>query len=70
MIQHPGAAAGGAFVIMPLAAIKSTITPPAPTPVNEILLSGRSIDHTRLTAVVRHTLPDALITFRSDVPRH
>jgi putative ABC transport system permease protein len=63
----PALPAGGAFVIMPLAAIKSTITPPAPTPVNEILLTGGSIDHTRLTAVVRHTLPDADMTFRSDV---
>ena len=52
---------------MPLAAIKSTITPPAAIPVNEMLLTGGSIDQARLTAVVRHALPDAVTTFRSDV---
>ena len=31
---------GGAFVIMPIAAIKSTATPPVPTPVTEMLLNG------------------------------
>jgi putative ABC transport system permease protein len=63
----PALPAGGAFVIMPLAAIKSTITPPEPIPVNEILLTGGSIDQAQLTAVVRHTLPDGVVTFRSDV---
>jgi len=63
----PALPAGGAFVIMPLAAIKSTVTPPAAIPVNEMLLTGGSIDQARLTAVVRHTLPDAVTTFRSDV---
>ena len=63
----PALPGGGAFVIMPLAAIKSTITPPAAIPVNEMLLTGGSIDRARLTAVVRHTLPDAVTTFRSDV---
>jgi putative ABC transport system permease protein len=63
----PALPAGGAFVIMPLAAIKSTITPPAPTPVNELLLTGGSIDQAQLTAVVRHALPDAVVTFRSRV---
>jgi putative ABC transport system permease protein len=63
----PALPAGGAFVIMPLAAIKSTVTPPAAIPVNEMLLTGGSIDQARLAAVVRHTLPDAVTTFRSDV---
>jgi putative ABC transport system permease protein len=63
----PALPGGGAFVIMPLAAIKSTTTPPAPIPVNEMLLTGGSIDRARLTAVVRRTLPDGVVTFRSDV---
>jgi putative ABC transport system permease protein len=63
----PALPGGGAFVIMPLAAIESTITPPVPAGVNEMLLTGGSIDQARLTAVVRHTLPDGVTTFRSDV---
>jgi putative ABC transport system permease protein len=63
----PALTAGGAFVIMPLAAVRSTITPPEPVPVNEMLLTGGSIDQAQLTAVVRHTLPDGVVTFRSDV---
>jgi putative ABC transport system permease protein len=59
----PALPAGGAFVIMPLAAIKSAVTPP----VNELLLTGGSINQARLAAVVRHTLPDAVVTFRSGV---
>ena len=63
----PALPGGGAFVIMPLAAIKSAITPPEPVPVNEMLLTGGSIDRARLTAVVRHALPGGVATFRSDV---
>jgi putative ABC transport system permease protein len=63
----PALPAGGAFVIMPLAAVKSAITPPEPVPVNEMLLAGGSIDQARLTAVLRHALPDATAAFRSDV---
>ena len=63
----PALPAGGAFVIMPLAAIKSAITPPEPIGVNEMLLTGGSIDRARLTAVLRHALPGADATFRSDV---
>jgi len=63
----PALPGGGAFVIMPLAAITSAIAPPRPPPVNEMLLTGGSIDHAQLTAVVRHTLPDGVVTFRSDV---
>jgi putative ABC transport system permease protein len=63
----PALPAGGAFVIMPLAAIKSAITPPVPIPVNEMLLTGGSIDRARLTAVLRHALPDGAVAFRSDV---
>ena len=63
----PALPAGGAFVIMPLAAIKSATTPPEPAPVNEMLLTGGSIDRARLTAVLRHVLPGGVATFRSDV---
>ena len=51
----PALPGGGAFVIMPVAAIRSTATPPVPTPINEMLLNGGSIDHARLSAVVRRT---------------
>ena len=63
----PALPAGGAFVIMPLAAIKSAVTSPEPIPVNEMLLTGESIDRARLTTVLRHALPDGVATFRSDV---
>jgi putative ABC transport system permease protein len=63
----PALPGGGAFVIMPLAAIKSTITPPEPAGVNEMLLTGGSIDHARLTAVVQDTVPGGVTTFRSDI---
>ena len=62
----PALPGGGAFVIMPLAAIKSTATPPTPTPIDEMLLTGGSIDHARLAAVVQHMLPGGVTTFRSD----
>ena len=65
---QPGAlAAGPAFVIMPLAAVKSAETPPGPVLANEILLTGRAIDRGQLTAVVRSSLSGAEVTFRSDV---
>jgi hypothetical protein len=63
----PALPGGGAFVIMPLAALKSTITPAEPVPVNEILLTGGSIDRARLAAVVQHTLPGAVTSFRSEI---
>jgi putative ABC transport system permease protein len=63
----PALPAGGAFVIIPLAAIKSASMPPDPAPVNEMLLTGGSIDYAQLTAVVRHTLPDGVVTSRSGV---
>jgi putative ABC transport system permease protein len=63
----PALPAGGAFVIMPLAAVKSAVTPPQPAGVNEMLLTGGSIDRARLTAVLRQALPGGAATFRSDV---
>jgi putative ABC transport system permease protein len=63
----PALPAGGAFVIMPLAAIKSASTSPGPAGVNEMLLAGGSIDRARLAAVLRHALPGGVATFRSDI---
>jgi len=63
----PALPAGGAFVIMPLATIRSTVTPPEPIPVNEMLLTGGSIDRACLATVLRHALPDGVTTFRSDI---
>ena len=63
----PALPGGGAFVIMPLAAIKSTINPPEATPVDEMLLAGESIDRAQLNAVARRTVPGVVVTFRSDV---
>jgi putative ABC transport system permease protein len=63
----PAFPGGGAFVIVPLAAIRSTATPPAPTPTNLVLLNGGSIDHAQLSAVVTHLLYGGTVSFRSDV---
>jgi putative ABC transport system permease protein len=67
LASTPALPAGGAFVIMPLAAVKSTLTPPEPAPVNEMLLAGGSIDQARLTALVRREVAGGDVTFRSDV---
>lgn len=53
----PGWPVGGPFLIMPLAALKVTSTPPAPVPVTELLLIGPDIDRARLTAVMDADLP-------------
>jgi putative ABC transport system permease protein len=63
----PALPGGGAFVIMPQAALKSTVTPTEPVPVNEMLLTGGSIDQARLIALVQHTMPGAVTSFRSDI---
>ncbi|HEY1667904.1 MAG TPA: hypothetical protein VGG54_19635 [Trebonia sp.] len=63
----PALPGGGAFVIMPLAALKSTVTPPGPVPVNEMLLTGGSIDQARLIALVQHAMPGAVTSFRSEI---
>ena len=63
----PALPGGGAFVIMPVAAIKSTATPPVPTPVTLMLLNGGSIDHARLSAVASRLLFGGTVTYRSDV---
>ncbi len=56
-----------AFVIIPRSALHSFAVPPAPVPVNELLLTGAGIDRARLAAVVRDMIPDGGVTFRSDV---
>jgi putative ABC transport system permease protein len=56
----------GAFVVMPLSALHSDVTPPVPIPVNELLLTGSGIDRARLAAVVRKMIPGGVTTFRSD----
>jgi putative ABC transport system permease protein len=63
----PALPGGAAFVIMPIGAITSTATPPVPTPFDEMLLAGGSIDQAQLTAVVQRMLPGGVATFRSDV---
>ena len=63
----PGLPGGGAFVIIPASAIHSTATPPGPVPVNELLLTGASIDQARLAAVLREQVPGAVATVRSDI---
>jgi putative ABC transport system permease protein len=64
----PALPAGGEFVILPLAAIHSTATPPEPTPalVNELLLTGTGIDGARLTALANDVAPGSDVTLRSD----
>jgi putative ABC transport system permease protein len=64
----PGWPAGGAFLIMPLAALKSTATPPVPVPLTELQLSGTDINRVELDNALQRDLPpgwSALL--RSDV---
>jgi putative ABC transport system permease protein len=63
----PAFPGSSAFVIMPVAAIRSTATPATPIPVNEMLLNGGSIDQAQLAKIVQRTLFGATVTFRSDV---
>ena len=64
----PALPANNAFILMPLAAMKSSATPPTAIAVNEMLLTGSGIDRARLTAVVgqeKYLCPAACVTFRS-----
>jgi putative ABC transport system permease protein len=64
----PGWPAGGAFLIMPLAALTSTAVPPVQVPVIELQLTGAGIDQARLDTVLRNSLPTGWTSiFRSDV---
>ena len=65
LARTPALPAGGAWVIMPVAAIKSTASPPAPTLTNLMLLNGGSIDQAQLAKTVQRTLFDGTVTFRS-----
>ena len=61
----PALPAGGAFIVLPMSAIRGVSGPP---PVNLMLLAGPSIDMTRLNAAVQATMPGAdapAITTRS-----
>jgi putative ABC transport system permease protein len=61
----PALPAGGAFIVLPVEAIRGVSEPP---PVNLVLLTGPSIDMTRLHAAVQATMPVAgapVITTRS-----
>lgn len=62
----PALTSGGAFVIMPLSALRG-IGNPAVVPVNELLLTGTNIDSARL-ATVRHDMVDGgVATLRSEI---
>lgn len=64
----PGWPAGGAFVIMPLSALKSTATPPTPVPITELQLMGPHINHAQLENVLHKDLPIGWSSiYRSDV---
>jgi putative ABC transport system permease protein len=64
----PGWPAGGAFLIMPLAAVKSTAVPPATVPVTELQLTGSGLDQARLDPVLRNSrLAGWTAIFRSTV---
>ena len=61
----PALPGGGAFVLMPLAAITSARTS-ARALSNEMLLVGGSIDQARLATVVRQLVPGGVVTSRAD----
>jgi putative ABC transport system permease protein len=63
----PALPGGGAFVIIPLSAVRSAATPPRPPAVNELLLAGQGIDTARLAAVVKDMIPLGSATIRSDI---
>jgi putative ABC transport system permease protein len=64
----PGWPGGGAFLIMPFAALKSTATPPVPAPITELQLTGPNIDRARLETAMQHDLPHGWASiFRADL---
>lgn len=64
----PALPGGGAFVIIPLSAMRVTANPAVPIGFNELLLTGTHIDKARVRAVVRDMVgPFGLVTFRSDL---
>ena len=63
----PALPAGGAFVVLPLSALRLRPGAGGPPEVNELLLTGSGIDRARLTSVVRAMMPSAVTAFRSDI---
>jgi putative ABC transport system permease protein len=63
----PAPTANPAFIVIPLAALQFSTTPPTPVQVNEMLLAGSGIDRARLATVVGKQLAGGDITFRADV---
>jgi putative ABC transport system permease protein len=64
----PAWPAGGAFIIVPLAALTSMTTPPTAIPATELLLTGSNIDRAALNTAVQKTLPPGGdVTYRADV---
>ena len=62
----PALPGGAAFVIMPLSALRGAGTPPV-VPVNEMLLTGTSIDSARLASVMNTMVYAGVATVRSDI---
>jgi putative ABC transport system permease protein len=62
----PALTSGGAFVIMPLTALRGAGTPPV-VPVNELLLTGTNIDSARLATVMNTMVYAGVTTIRSDI---
>jgi putative ABC transport system permease protein len=62
----PALPGGGAFMIMPLSALRGAGTP-AVVPVNELLLTGTNIDSARLATVMRDMVGAGVATLRSDI---
>ena len=63
----PALPAGGAFVLMPLAALRPRPGTGLSLDVTELLLTGPGIDRTRLTSVTQTMMPGAVTTFRSEI---
>ena len=63
----PALPAGGAFVVLPLAALHLRPGTAEPLGASELLLTGAGIDRARLAAVLRDTVPGGFTTFRSDL---
>jgi putative ABC transport system permease protein len=64
--ETPALTSGGAFVIMPLTALRGAGTPPV-VPVNELLLTGANINSARLATVMNTQVYAGVATIRSDI---
>jgi hypothetical protein len=63
----PALPADGAFVLLPLSALRLRPGATGPLEVNQLLLTGSGIDRARLTSVLRVMMPGAITTYRSDI---